>query len=546
MNDTAHRRGRLAAWVSAPRDQQQDKSQGSAERSLGACCARGHRPLPISMVSKIYFMSFWHLSLLASFCILHAHRVACRAHVCASRACRVCVMRGCVSRNAAWEYVSTSSHQTHNSETDDRHTRPQCIALNCNTIRKSVTISVCASASPATSRARSSECAPIITRRRGCQCAFRLHTPASDHWPLFGRRPEPAQLPLLAALERAHRRLQLGRRAARLGAHGRPRLALAEERRPRRLRLCPRRLALEHLLAAQVVRDDEATRVHRPVRGVPHRIGDREEGEGQVGRAECVAQRHVRVAAIPVLRPPLRRPPLLDEPRHVRRRREPAAQVSAHHRQGPDHEWEGAVHAPLLRAAVPPRVRRADRPRRPAAVPPLLCHERVVLEVASVHARQARRRPEEGGEPRDVDERVVVRLCVEGGARVGDRRVAEPREQLVDARVDAARLVEVGRVDDGKVVLPDAPPLFVELLHVARREAALAHDEANQRRGADLGCWHEHGLADPLARLWRTRIGHEAEDQKRGRRLLSRRVGRASPPPPLTVETVEHPAALAQ
>mmetsp|Transcript_20673 Transcript_20673/g.62070 ORF Transcript_20673/g.62070 Transcript_20673/m.62070 type:complete len:467 (+) Transcript_20673:210-1610(+) len=294
------------------------------------------------------------------------------------------------------------------------------------------------------------------------------------------------------------------------------------------------------------------TRTTRPLGGeaarftAGERAGRREEGEGQVGRAECVAQRHVRVAAIPVLRPPLRRPPLLDEPRHVRRRREPAAQVSAHHRQGPDHEWKGAVHAPLLRAAVPPRVRRADLPRRPAAVPPLLCHERVVLEVASVHARQARRRPEEGGEPRDVDERVVVRLCVEGGARVGDRRVAEPREQLVDARVDAARLVEVGRVDDGKVVLPDAPPLFVELLHVARREAALAHDEANQRRGADLGCWHEHGLADPLARLWRTRIGHEAEDQKRGRRLLSRRVGRASPPPTLTVETVEHPAALAQ
>ena len=82
--------------------------------------------------------------------------------------------------------------------------------------------------------------------------------------------------------------------------------------------------------------------------------------------------------------------------------------------------------------------------------------------------------------------RGVVRLCVEGGARVGDRRVAEPREQLVDARVDATSLIEVGRVDDGKVVLPDAPPLVVELLHVARREAALAHDEANQRRGAGL------------------------------------------------------------
>lgn len=193
------------------------------------------------MVSKIYYFGpMCRSGIFHYFCIiLHiSHRVVAHAHACSSVhiSCmgRVCLMRGCVSRNAA-EYVSTSSHQTHNSETDDRHTRPQCIALNCNTIRKSVTISVCASASPATSRARPSECAPIITRRRGCQCAFRasgaLHTPASDHWPLFGRRPEPAQLPLLAALERAHRRLQLGRRAARLGAHGRPRLALAYSRR---------------------------------------------------------------------------------------------------------------------------------------------------------------------------------------------------------------------------------------------------------------------------------------------------------------------------
>ena len=135
-------------------------------------------------------------------------------------------MLGCVAKPGR-----VSSHQTHNSETDDRHTRPQCIALNCNTIRKSVTISVCASASPATSRARPSECPHNYAPSRLSVRVPALHTPASDHWPLFGRRPEPAQLPPLAALERAHRRLQLGRRAARLGAHGRPRLALAYSRR---------------------------------------------------------------------------------------------------------------------------------------------------------------------------------------------------------------------------------------------------------------------------------------------------------------------------
>ena len=74
MNDTAHRRGRLAARVRAPRDQQQDKSQESAERSLGACCARAviapspsvWYPKAISFRSHV---SFWHLSLLASFCM---------------------------------------------------------------------------------------------------------------------------------------------------------------------------------------------------------------------------------------------------------------------------------------------------------------------------------------------------------------------------------------------------------------------------------------------------------------------------------------------
>ena len=239
MNDTAHRRGRLAARVRAPRDQQQDKSQESAERSLGACCARAViAPSPSVWYPKA--ISFRSHVVLASFitCIIlhvHAHRGVACVRTCVHLVhvqTRVCHAVADVYRETRQRvYVSTSSHQTHNSETDDRHTRPQCIALNCNTIRKSVTISVCASASPATSRARPSECAPIITRRRGCQCAFRpAHTPASDHWPLFGRRPEPAQLPLLAALERAHRRLQLGRRAARLGAHGRPRLALAYSR----------------------------------------------------------------------------------------------------------------------------------------------------------------------------------------------------------------------------------------------------------------------------------------------------------------------------
>jgi len=76
MNDTAHRRGRLAAWVRAPRDQQQDKSQGSAERSLGACCARAviapspsvWYPKSIISVPCVVLASFITF---ASFCIYH-------------------------------------------------------------------------------------------------------------------------------------------------------------------------------------------------------------------------------------------------------------------------------------------------------------------------------------------------------------------------------------------------------------------------------------------------------------------------------------------
>ena len=383
MNDTAHRRGRLAARVRAPRDQQQDKSQESAERSLGACCARAViAPSPSVWYPKA--ISFRSHVVLASFitCIIlhvHAHRGVACVRTCVHLVhvqTRVCHAVADVYRETRQRvYVSTSSHQTHNSETDDRHTRPQCIALNCNTIRKSVTISVCASASPATSRARPSECAPIITRRRGCQCAFRPAThsrlrPLAPIWPPARagtastagstrtcasplaarptrrppRRARPAT-PRTRLLSVPSRVCHLGSSREVEGAG----VGRAEERRPRRLRLCPRRLALEHLLAAQVVRDDEASRVHRPVRGVSHRIGDllllrsrnqrlsaihssrlaprkrptlrhahaalahsearpraapreragrREEGKGQVGRAECVAQRHVRVAAV--------------------------------------------------------------------------------------------------------------------------------------------------------------------------------------------------------------------------------------------------------
>mmetsp|Transcript_11951 Transcript_11951/g.36794 ORF Transcript_11951/g.36794 Transcript_11951/m.36794 type:complete len:289 (+) Transcript_11951:600-1466(+) len=258
-------------------------------------------------------------------------------------------------------------------------------------------------------------------------------------------RCELAQPPALTTAKRQHCLLQVCAVLRVWGGLG-PWEAWAELPCPLILCLGTRGLHFKHLLIAQVVRDHEAGRIHCAVRGVAHRARHGHERDRLVRRGKCVAKRDVRVAAVPVHPLPMRGPTTRHDVGDVRRAREPAAKVRAHDGEGTDHKGERTIHPRRVlaaRAALHMCNGSADGAGCPAAMLPLVNYKRVVLHVASVDIWQSERRPEEGGEARHVDKRVVVCLGVERCSRKGDWCMAEPRKELVNARVDAATLVEI-------------------------------------------------------------------------------------------------------
>ena len=83
---------------------------------------------------------------------------------------------------------------------------------------------------------------------------------------------------------------------------------------------------------------------------------------------------------------------------------------------------------------------------------------------------------------------------------------------LVDAGEDAAALGKVAGVDKFEIVV--AVVLRIQLALVRVGESALAHDEAHERLAVLRRSRRFVGTTDPLARVWRARIGYDPEDEQ--------------------------------
>ena len=214
-------------------------------------------------------------------------------------------------------------------------------------------------------------------------------------------------------------------------------------------------------------------------------------------------------------------------------RAHPTRKVGAHGRHRTDDEGEGPPALLLIsRAAVHVSVRSPCGVVGPSAVLPRARQKGIVLHVPYVRIAQRREWSQQREQPAHIHVRVVIRLSVEASAREGTHRVREPREELVDAREDAAALAKVTRVDEFQVPVRRVLRLQ-RLLHGL--EAAPAHDEAHERRIA-RGHRGQVGAPDPVSNVRSARVGDDPEHEQP--RVLSRAAAlvaeRSTLPPPST------------